>query len=856
MTLSWLFVYIYMQTFSVLTLVKIYITFTPGSKDMNLQKLISSWLSRCGATLLIVAAATISISTAHATGTISASPASCTVPAGSTTCSTSISWSTASEASASVWVSWTGGGGAAPGNLGSGLSGNVAVPWIQIGTYTFILRRGTAVSGAELARVLVNGTAPVAATGTISASPNPCSIAAGASGCSSTVSWTSSGAPNAGLFLRETGQLAAGTSSGTYTAAGWITTTGYRFDVRADAGNINSALLASVYVTGTAASPPVAAPTCTSTAPQATTTTATTGTFRVYANGVANATSVRFPTWGDTGGQDDLVWYTGVNAGGGQWYADVNLANHKAGNPEYGGFNAHAYITNSTHGEKFCGAIAWTRTQVTQPPSNTGNLISNGGFESPATSTYVYPTSNGIPSWTASGGVAIQRNGSAWGAQSAPEGLQTGVLQGSSNLSTVVNAPSAGSYNLTFHAASRTNWGGANPVVVKVNGTTVYNFTSSSGAFAQQQVNVNLAGGSNTISLSGTNASGDNSTFIDNVQLVAMFVDSPCDRIVNPGGNIAAALSSSAVIVCLAPGTHQVPNTLTVPEGKTLRGQNNNSTDSQILGSVVGVNASVIAPSAGSVVKYLTIANAASYLPNFGILLIGKTSTQSNPAKLENLIVKGHLINVGIHTSSNVVLNTVEMSNPGNPTSRAADPNLWIYGSTSINVKKVKVYGGGDPGFDSGGALTGDGEIGVYDSSNITLDDIDSIDSKTSAVYFRRCANCVIRNSRILRARGWGLDMVDSITNPNLGNDNLLVENNTISNSAYSAAILYLVGGINVTFRNNIFIDNNIVTYNGEVPQGRCSGVAIVGNAGTLLTTGNSVLINGVSQPSQERCAQ
>jgi hypothetical protein len=43
--------------------------------------------------------------------------------------------------------------------------------------------------------------------------------------------------------------------------------------------------------------------------PQAGSTTATSGSFRVYAVGVNGASYMYFPTWSDAGGQDDIVWY-------------------------------------------------------------------------------------------------------------------------------------------------------------------------------------------------------------------------------------------------------------------------------------------------------------------------------------------------------------------------------------------------------------------------------------------------------------------------------------------------------------------------------------------------------------------
>ena len=121
-----------------------------------------------------------------------------------------------------------------------------------------------------------------------------------------------------------------------------------------------------VYETLTTVAPAIA-PTCSGINSPVTTTTAISGGFRIYATGVTNATSVLFPTWGDAGGQDDIVWYNGINAGGGTWYVDVNLAAHKAGNPEYGNFNSDVYMVNASFPSTFCGGIGWTRTAPTPP---------------------------------------------------------------------------------------------------------------------------------------------------------------------------------------------------------------------------------------------------------------------------------------------------------------------------------------------------------------------------------------------------------------------------------------------------------------------------------------------------------
>lgn len=57
----------------------------------------------------------------------------------------------------------------------------------------------------------------------------------------------------------------------------------------------------------------------------------------------ANAEQVQFPTWSETNGQDDIVWYSGVNRGNGTWSVTVDSNNHKHG----GTYNTHAYVTKN-----------------------------------------------------------------------------------------------------------------------------------------------------------------------------------------------------------------------------------------------------------------------------------------------------------------------------------------------------------------------------------------------------------------------------------------------------------------------------------------------------------------------------
>jgi hypothetical protein len=67
--------------------------------------------------------------------------------------------------------------------------------------------------------------------------------------------------------------------------------------------------------------------------------------YDVYVYGVSDSRSgvnrVMFPTWTDYNGQDDIIWGTGTNLGGGTWYYHVDKSAH---NNETGVYNTHVYM--------------------------------------------------------------------------------------------------------------------------------------------------------------------------------------------------------------------------------------------------------------------------------------------------------------------------------------------------------------------------------------------------------------------------------------------------------------------------------------------------------------------------------
>ena len=68
---------------------------------------------------------------------------------------------------------------------------------------------------------------------------------------------------------------------------------------------------------------------------------------------------VQFPTWSEANGQDDIVWYEGVNCGNGKWNVVVDSAKHNSA----GNYITHVYVTGS-EGAKYVGATSYSLSKV------------------------------------------------------------------------------------------------------------------------------------------------------------------------------------------------------------------------------------------------------------------------------------------------------------------------------------------------------------------------------------------------------------------------------------------------------------------------------------------------------------
>lgn len=222
--------------------------------------------------------------------------------------------------------------------------------------------------------------ATLAAPPTCSVSANPTSLTVG--GSSSTLTLSSTNTTTANWATSGTcGTLGSTNSLNTTTLTPASSSGSCTVSVTVSNSIGNTATCS----TPTAVTTTVPTPVCTSAAPQSATTTATSGTFYVYAYGVTNTNRVRFPTWSDVNGQDDIVWYEGVNQGGGTWRADINLANH----PGLGLIYVHIYMVDAVGTNVFCNTANFTRLS---PAGCTGAMPSTADWVTPANAPVVART--------------------------------------------------------------------------------------------------------------------------------------------------------------------------------------------------------------------------------------------------------------------------------------------------------------------------------------------------------------------------------------------------------------------------------------------------------------------------------
>jgi hypothetical protein len=189
------------------------------------------------------------------------------------------------------------------------------------------------------------------------------------------------------------------------------------------------------------------------------------------------------------------------------------------------------------------------------PPSS----VVNPSFEIPALPSggYQYnPSSAGI-GWTFSAGSGIQRNGSAWGAAGAPDGVQTAFVQGTSTISQTLSL-NAGSYLLSFKVARRSCCASpyVEPIKVMVDATQIGSLISpASTSFTALSIPFSVAAsGVHTLTFAGTDPT-DKTTFIDAVTLSSASLAATTTTVassLNPS-SVGAAVTFTATVTGNAP---------------------------------------------------------------------------------------------------------------------------------------------------------------------------------------------------------------------------------------------------------------------------------------------------------------
>ncbi|QJE96916.1 DUF642 domain-containing protein [Luteolibacter luteus] len=149
-----------------------------------------------------------------------------------------------------------------------------------------------------------------------------------------------------------------------------------------------------------------------------------------------------------------------------------------------------------------------------------------GGFESPRLSsgTFRYSPTGNTGGWTFGGGAGngsgIATNGSAFGSPTAPEGSQVAFIQSYGTLTQTFSGFTPGTqYRISYLAAQRGSQSGQTWNLV-VDGNVLQSNPAGSTSFTAYGASFTATLALHTLSFVGTNlAGGDNTVFIDNVQI-------------------------------------------------------------------------------------------------------------------------------------------------------------------------------------------------------------------------------------------------------------------------------------------------------------------------------------------------
>lgn len=227
-------------------------------------------------------------------------------------------------------------------------------------------------------------------------------------------------------------------------------------------------------------------------------------------------------------------------------------------------------------------------TQVAVQPST--NAALSNSFESPATSSYTFNPTDSFWSFVGSAGVTANGSGYTAGNPSAPSGSQVAFLQSSSAISQTLTALTPGAlYALTFSAAQRQNWGGAQTWNVLIDGKTIASYSPARTAttYSSYTASFSATSFSHTLAFVGTTTS-DNTVFIDDVKVEPksnLGFETPVtdNSIANPTGGSWTFTGSSGIAANFSGFTWMNP---AAPEGKQVAYLQANGSMTQTIGGL------------------------------------------------------------------------------------------------------------------------------------------------------------------------------------------------------------------------------------------------------------------------------
>ena len=156
-------------------------------------------------------------------------------------------------------------------------------------------------------------------------------------------------------------------------------------------------------------------------------------------------------------------------------------------------------------------------TFTTLTPNTPTPVVPNGTFELPVISGFVMNPQPNV--WSFTGGGGQQRNGSAFGAATAPEGVQTGLLQGDCSMFQTFTF-TAQNLAISFMAAQRSTQ--KQTIDILLDGVVIGSFQPASAAWAKYSTPTFTAtAGDHKLTIKGTNTfGGDNSAFVDDIKTI------------------------------------------------------------------------------------------------------------------------------------------------------------------------------------------------------------------------------------------------------------------------------------------------------------------------------------------------